>query len=323
MEIIPEALELADFYKSMLDPDDVRKIVVHQNARHGRFGLREIDGPIDEQRVINQYWRHIKNNSENLREEGRFVEKTLKTDLVTPIVRGLERAKFVLPKKDFKDPSVVITAGFPYTDAMVVGENAFGINLSNSWVNCDFDIDQFLLALESYSAHEGNHTYVKQLGIPRKHETIRDEAQNIMFGEGLATYVEIPKVLNSRETHANCMKDIDYWEDAIERCLKCKPHDRGKMLREIACNSTISSANPSGSDRIKAMLNRLDGREIPLQAYAKDLEKLFVKSNGPAYHVGYNMWKTIGDRYGVEKVREIVSNGPDELFRVYRKAKKK
>jgi hypothetical protein len=324
MEIIPEALELAEFYKSMLDPDDVRKIVVQQNLNHGRFGLRKIEGSIDEQLVINQYWRHIKNSKGKLREEGRFVENTLKTDLVTPIERGFERAKFVLPKKEYTDPSVVITAGFPSTDARVIVKGKeFGINLSNPWVNCDFDMNKFLLALESYSAHEGDHIYLEQLSIPRKHETIRDDAQNVMFGEGLATYAELPEVLKTRDTHTDCMKNIDYWEDAIERCLKCKPQDRGKMLREISYNLALAKGDSERCNRIMGMAKSPEGREIPLSEYKQELENLLVKCNGPEYHAGYKMWKTIGERYGIEKVRETVSKGPEEFFNVYKKAKKK
>ena len=55
--------------------------------------------------------------------------------------------------------------------------------------------------------------------------------------------------------------------------------------------------------------------------YSQILSKILIENSGPAYHVGYYMWKKIGDAYGIEKVREVASKGPSELFKVYGKMK--
>jgi hypothetical protein len=316
VEIIPEALELMDFYNSKLEYRDVVKIVKEQNRRHGRFGLTRIGKDSSENRVIRKYWEIVRRHEDEIRKERDFVNEILKADdLEETIEGGLEKAKSVFYKKEFKNPVVKLTAGIDYGDARLLCRNSFGINLSHIFGN-EPNVNMAKKHIESYSAHESNHLFLYQTGF--RHGVLdKERVKSIVFMEGLATFLEIPEVLETRDTHKTCIKDIKNWENLLQEYLGAE-NCSVELLRRLTSQESFRKLNPRSS-LIKKVSKLKDFVDINL--YEDAIYTIFVNHNGPAYHIGYNMWKRIGGIYGTEKVKEVVARGPDEFFRVYEEIK--
>jgi hypothetical protein len=326
--IIPEVLELSGFYNSDVNREDVERVAREQFQRHKRFGLTYAGGHGDtEGAIINRYWELVKNKKDIVYAERDFVNKLLKSDLSEPVSRGFETAKSVFYKQKFKEPAVILVGGIPETDARVLDDMAFGINLSLLSDSSERSINKAKEYIEGFSAHEGNHIFLGQIPTYKKYNKEKQslekeaelvtEAKSIVFSEGLATFVQQPGNVNN-DIHKEYMKNIGFWHDLLKKSLNAKEEERFDIIRIAANNEGFKRIRPGPSRKINEELDILPGRMLPKDKYGEMLYTIFVEGNGPAYHVGYDMWRTIDERLGMEKVKEVVSKGHDEFFKVYK-----
>ena len=316
VRIIPEALELMDFYNSSLEHDDVVKIVKEQNRKHGRFGLARIGADISEKRAIGKYWKAVRGYEDEIRKERDFVNKVLEAkDLQETVERGLEKAKTVFLDKEFNDITVILTAGLDNGDARVMCTRSFGVNLSSIFGK-ESDVEKAKRHIESYSVHEGNHVFLYQRGFSRG-ILDKERLKGNVFMEGLATFLEIPEVLETRDTHKAYIKDVNVWEGLLQEYLKAE-NSSSELLKKMVNQDSFRKLN-SGNYLVRRVSKIKDFVDDEL--YEDIVDRVFVSNNGPAYHIGYNMWKMIEGAYGTEKVRDVVAGGPFEFFDVYEKLK--
>ncbi|MFH1229639.1 MAG: DUF5700 domain-containing putative Zn-dependent protease [Candidatus Aenigmatarchaeota archaeon] len=312
--IVPEALEMIKFYNSRLSRKDAVKAVRSQVEKTGRFDLNVIKSEESQRRTADNLYRRAQDKLKMIQERD-FIQRVLSSDLNKVIEMGLKRAKTVFYEKDkFKEPIVFFTAGMTSTNAKTLEDNSFGISLSQISYDPICRKDATLL-IENLCAHEGNHNYIDQLLLERN-ETDIGKAKEKIFREGLATFVMSEDVLKQSETHVEYMKNVKEWEGYMERVFKSNKEDRLALLGNMINSSSFKRLRPKAAEELKATLESSD--KIDVQKYEAFLKKIFLESNGPAYTIGYNMLSKINEKYGIEKVRDVVSKGPSELFAVYK-----
>jgi hypothetical protein len=145
--------------------------------------------------------------------------------------------------------------------------------------------DQFskgtpLEKIASFSAHEGVHTFLKQLDkcMPERVKTRKEEIYSFMWEEGLTTYIE---PLHFRH-HAPIFEDAKFWVKKISEWVNTNDINIKKQLH----NEIVS--RPSFIQWFRDMWGTR--RPIPEESNDELFSKMLKQNNGPAYHVGACLW---------------------------------
>ncbi len=133
-----------------------------------------------------------------------------------------------------------------------------------------------------------------------------------MFNEGLATFVMLPEFLRTQEKHLEYMGNIPFWEGAVEGVKSDNEETIKKAISDAVDDKGFRRLNPKVSERLR---KEIDSEDV---SYSKAFFNIFYENNGPIYHLGYNMWNEIAKKYGQERVKQTVLNGPKELVSTYK-----
>lgn len=210
------------------------------------------------------------------------VNQLLESEEVEKAFReGISIAQQLYPSvKIEKFPIYLVCAG-KVTDARAMyGGIAF--NLSNL-VNKQLDREKTIEMIKSITAHETGHRFIKQLGLkPEKYSDIDENLLHTIWEEGLTTTIETVH----HPWHEDFVNDFEFWAQSIRDWMNAKGDDEKRRKILIDCYQR---------DSFKKMLEK-NGRKIaqlPSDTSNDDqrFSELLTNSNGPAYHVGYVLWK--------------------------------
>ncbi|MBD3329632.1 hypothetical protein GF357_04005 [Candidatus Dojkabacteria bacterium] len=156
--------------------------------------------------------------------------------------------------------------------------------------------DQILAA----SIHEGVHVFLNQLGLSWKHSN-QDEIWNIIWEDGLATYMEPTHFGPSTDYYS----ENNFWLVIISKWLDAKEDSKRKKVIYEALKSKVMKK--IGQRQIQAAISSLK-RGVKPEDIFTDL--LFV-SNGPAYHIGRFLWER--ELAKGKSLHELVEEGSSKV----------
>lgn len=176
------------------------------------------------------------------------------------------------------------------------------LNLTNL-VNKPLNKEETVEMIKSMTAHETAHRLIRQLGLkPERYSDIDENLLHTIWEEGLTTTIETVH----HPLHEDFVKDSEFWIQSIRDWMNTKGDDekRGKIL--IECYKR---------DSFKKWLDKKGNKFEKLSSDARSNEEKFRNlltfSNGPAYHVGYVLWKRELDRG--KNITELMLNGDSQV----------
>jgi len=247
----------------------------------------------------------------------KFYEKLLKEDLKGVIKEGFMIAKSVMPNQEYFEPSLVMLLDAPGNDARVLYYDKAGVNLTTLFYDTfykskykkNLDMAFAVDKIRSFAAHEGNHLFLRQVNYEKSNSWINE----VLFSEGLATYVETEHLTN----HYDFLKENDFWIDSLKEVDDSKGlGDKISALKQMAKSPALNKYNSKACIEISNISDK-----ISIGEFNKILSNALLKNKCPIYHVDYNMWDSISKKLGEEKIKEIVKKGPDYFVSEYIKLK--
>jgi len=215
--------------------------------------------------------------------------------------KGIAIAQQINPSVRIENfPIYLISAG-RVTDA----KSMYGgivLNLS-TLVNKPLTQEQTIETIKSITAHETVHRFIRQLGLkPEKNEDIDEGLLHTIWEEGLTTTIETVH----HHWHEDMVNDSEFWIQAIRDWMNSKGDDkeRERILNE--CYQRDSYKNWLDKKRKK-----FDGLSSDTRSNEEKFRELLTNSNGPAYHVGFVLWKRELDKG--RNITELVLQGDSQI----------
>lgn len=195
------------------------------------------------------------------------------------VKKGLELTQRINPEVEIK-PFPIVFLYIPHRgDATSLYHQGCGINIDALEEN-QFSKGTPFEKIISFSAHEGVHTFLRQLGknSPERVKTSKEEIYSFMWEEGLATYIE---PLHYRH-HDHIFEDAKFWVKTISEWVNINDINIKKQLhKEIV-------SRPSFLQWFSDMWGTR--KPIPEKSDDEQFSKMLRECNGPAYHVGAYLW---------------------------------
>jgi len=195
--------------------ESIKEALEEHFAKFGHVGF---NSSADEEAVDSFYGHLTKNSREYLKAELAFAKDLLERDLSAVVEQGYIRAKAVLPQEDYENPQTVFVMNGQRTDAKVMGDGQFGVNLQNlfnkvySRESNTYDKPEALDKILNFCAHEGNHVLLKQ--VEHTGERSANWLVNVAFGEGLATFAQTGFDFPWSEDY---LKDSQFWLETVKQ----------------------------------------------------------------------------------------------------------
>jgi len=302
-----ETSDLLELYK-LENPsrEDVKTLLEQHYARFGRVGF---NSEVDNATIDNFYTYFTEKPHEYLAAELHFIQELLANDLNVVVEQGFTRSQALLPKQEYQAPQAVFLINGKRTDAKVLGNGQFGINLQNLFNKVypgegrTYDIKKAYDIVLNNCAHEGTHILEEQVEHTEKGKV--NWAIRGAFSEGLATF---------SEKSFHFLWSDDYTKDSLttlEIIKKLNPEITDAEKKEVIthiCN--MESLQKHRSHEIERTRLLLEKDNITLEDFERVMDDLLVHQNGPLYYAGYSVWRKIYETEGINKVREIVLKGP-------------
>lgn len=176
------------------------------------------------------------------------------------------------------------------------------LNLTNL-VNKPLNREETIEMIKSMTAHETAHRLIRQLGLkPERYSDIDENLLHTIWEEGLTTTIETVH----NPWHEDFVKDSEFWIQSIREWMNAKGDGEKRSKIIIECYKR---------DSFKKWL---DKRERKLEKLFSDtssnehkFRELLTSSNGPAYHVGYVLWKRELEKGG--DITELMLNGDSKI----------
>ncbi len=289
--------------------DDVVRIVQKHFEQFDRVGFGE--------RTVAEFsedFYHYLTNlaAANKAAQYQFIKSFLENDWDDLCQKSFAVSKKVLPEFTYKDPTVVFVLNGPSTDAKVMSETEFGINLNilyqrSSWelAKGQAQVEGAVHIVASNIAHEANHLFFKQLEVDM---ASRLPLLQSAFVEGLATFVEN----HHHPMHEAYIKEKDLWLRVLS-AIKDKPSEPNlQALKPLLTSEALKRFNEKEYQRLaeaESITHEEDWFSL--------LRGLYVKANGPIYHLGYLTWQAVFAEGGYERVREVVAGGAKEYEKYF------
>lgn len=195
--------------------------------------------------------------------------------------KGVAIAQQINPSVEIQSfPIYLISAG-RVTDARAM-YGGIVLNLSNL-VNKPLTQEQIIETIESMTAHETVHRFIRQLGLkPEKGNDVDVKLLHTIWEEGLATTIETVH----HPWHEDIVNDSEFWIQAIGDWMNAKGDDQERDAILQKCYQR---------DSYKEWLDKKGRKFEKLSSDTKSNEERFkellTNSNGPGYHVGFVLWR--------------------------------
>lgn len=196
------------------------------------------------------------------------------------VKEGLSLSQTINPDVKLQ-PFPVIFLFIPHRgDATSLYHQGCGINIDALKEN-PFSKGTPFQKIVSFSAHEGVHTFLTQLGenTPERTETLKEEIYSFMWEEGLTTYIE---PMHYRH-HDPIFEDAKFWIKTIAEWVNTNDADIKKQLHDEIVS------RPSFTQWFRDMWGTR--KPIPEKSDDELFSQMLKENNGPAYHVGAYLWK--------------------------------
>ena len=177
-------------------------------------------------------------------------------------------------------PIFLIYAGGS-TDARAMN-GGFILNFGNL-IYHESDVRKLLVLVKSISAHETVHQFLEQLGvIPEKAKDIDEAILQSIWEEGLTTTVQTVQY----PWHYGIAEDYMFYAQIMNDWLEAtgNPENRKAILDRCIARGSFQKFLEYQGDWYKE--NVLQGEDTD-----KNFMSLMINCNGPAYHLGYMLWK--------------------------------
>jgi len=215
--------------------------------------------------------------------------------------KGIAIAQQINPSVRIESfPIYLISAG-RVTDARAM-YGGIVLNLSNL-VNKPLTQEQMIERIESMTAHETVHRFIRQLGLkPEKNEDIDESLLHTIWEEGLATTIETVH----HPLHEDMVNDSKFWIQSIKDWMNAKGNnqERERILHD--CYQRDSYRKWLDKKR-----KRFDKLSSDMRSNEEKFRELLTNSNGPAYHVGFVLWKRELERG--KNITELVMKGDGQI----------
>lgn len=198
-------------------------------------------------------------------------------------------------------PIYLICAG-KITDARAM-YGGIVLNLSNL-VNKPLTKEQTIETIKSMAAHETVHRFIRQLGLkPERSEDIDKNLLHTIWEEGLTTTVETVH----HPWHEDMVNDAEFWIQAIRDWMNAKGDDQERESILFKCYQRDSYKNWLDKKRRKFEKLPSDTR-----SNEEKFREVLTNSNGPAYHVGFVLWKKALERGS--NITELMMRGDSQIY---------
>lgn len=197
------------------------------------------------------------------------------------VAEGLKFAQAINPDVPIKSfPTVFLYIPFR-GDAKSLHGQGCGINIAVLKNKREGEVPP-RQKIVSFTAHEGTHTFLEQLGVRPKpgNRTNKKCCFDFIWEEGLTTYIEPTHYLPHDEVEA----DGAFWVNIINRWYNAQTPEEDKQIYEEIIN------RPS----FKTWYNYMYyNKPIPtdLEINEKNFQRMISWRNGIGYHVGSYLWK--------------------------------
>lgn len=299
-----ETTDLLGLYKlEKPTREDIKSALDLHYARFGRVGF---NSEVDTATVDNLYSHFTRNPREYLETEVRFIQEVLASDLAGLAEQGYARARVLLPEQEYQTPQAVFLLNGIRTDAKVMGDGQFGINLQNlfnkaySRENKTYNMQRALRIIRNNSAHEATHVLVEQI-----EHSEGDKVNSLIvgaFNEGLATFAQVELDF---AWSMDYLRDSENTLEIIRATFRGEPYE--KIIADLCNMASLKKHKP---EEIQTAQELVSKGSISNEEFRATLLQLLVDKNGPLYYAGYAIWKNIYETEGIEKVREVVKRGP-------------
>jgi len=300
---------LALYDKPDITRKEVKEILDNHSERYGRLGFKELENPVE------IFYNHLhKISEEHRQDERKFLLDISSVETNDALVSGINKARTFFPG-NLLDPKPVLFFCGPGTNAKVLENGEFGINLCNLFERVykpderKYDIEDVRARIESLSMHESTHIFSYQLeGDKQKVRSL----VHVAFGEGLATFVEE----RHHTWHDDYVNDSEFFIDVVKKAVR--PDSQEVMrdtLQEITTSKTMERHYPKAINLIeKRLLNpkTIDGKE-----FNSLINMALINRNGPLYHLGYKLWEDIYKEGGIEAVKKKILEGPKSFEKYF------
>lgn len=219
---------------------------------------------------------------ESISEELSKIDKLITSpELITTFKEGISLAQSIYPEVKLEPFPIYLIAAGKKTNARAYG-GGIVLNLSNL-VYKSLKYEESIELIKSMTAHESVHRFVRQLGLKPKEKLEIDEGiLHTIWEEGLTTTIETIH----HSWHDTFVKDFDFWSQSIRDWMKAKGDEqtRSKILYECYQRPSFrESLDKEGKKYAKLSSDTRSNEE--------KFRDLLAFSNGPAYHVGFVLWK--------------------------------
>src|SRR4030042_4875016 len=287
--------------------EDVTNLLDQHHDRFGRIGF---NSPFNNETVdyVHRYFTHAP--KEYLNVERDFIREVMSSDLQSVIGEGIIRARSLVPEQEYESPQAVLLLNGKRTDAKVLGNRQFGINLQNlfgkvySRESSTYNLQKALQIIKNNSAHEATHILEEQV-----EHTENVKLSNLIvaaFNEGLATFSEESHYFPWSEDYLN---DSENTIEIIKEVLRHEP--KVKIISDICNMRSLKKHQP---DDIKNAENLIKKGNISDEDFKSTVFGLLVAKNGPLYYAGCAVWRKMYEIGGIEKVREVAKRGPNAFM---------
>jgi hypothetical protein len=299
-----ETTDLLELYKlEKPTREDIKAALKQHYAEFGRVGFKS---EVDEDTVDNFYSHFTRNPKEYLEAELHFIQEIMESDLTSLVTQGYARAYNLVPEQEYQTPQAVFLMNGKRTDAKVMGNGQFGINLQNLFSKAysreskTYNMQRARCIIRNNSAHEATHVLVEQV------EHSEDDKVNSLIGgafnEGLATFAQ--EELDFAWS-MDYLRDSENTLEIIRATFKGQPYE--KILTDLCNMESLKKHKPQ---EIQTAQDLVSKGSVSNEEFRATLHQLLVDKNGPLYYAGYAVWKKIYETEGIEKVREVVKKGP-------------
>ena len=194
---------------------------------------------------------------------------------------GITIAQQLYPSVEIKTFPIYLICAGKITDARAM-YGGIVLNLTNL-VNKPLSHEETIEMIQSMAAHETTHRFIRQLGLkPEKYSDIDENILHTIWEEGLTTTIETVH----HPWHEAFVNDSDFWIQAIRDWMNAKGDDekRGKILIDCCQRESFKSSLDKKGKKFEKLMSDSRSNE-------EKFRDLLTHNNGPAYHVGYVLWK--------------------------------
>ncbi len=223
-----------------------------------------------------------------------IIEELFADQKVTVAVNeGISIAQQIYPSQTVKPIPIYLIYAGGSTDARAM-YGGFVLNFGNL-IYHESDVNKLLELVKSISAHETVHQFLEQLRIiPEKSNDPDEVILNSIWEEGLTTTVQTVQY----PWHDLLADDYLFYAQAMNDWLDSKgqSEERKAVLERCLNRESFKNFLEYQGDWYRE--NVLQGEDID-----KRFQRLMMSSNGPAYHLGFKLWKKqLGSGHTMEKL---------------------